>query len=134
MNTVLTPPLLALQDFGLANLEKLEATLPSLADVVATQDKNEILYKQQELLRYVGNVEESMLKEFPFEIPAEYNDLPQLKVPLSDITLDQRSYSSAQFYGAKQGRLQIFCFIMLLYNAQFHIVQHNHDKTELQCA
>lgn len=73
------------QDVGLVNIEKLEAALPSLADVVATEDKNEILYKQQELLEYVGLIEESMLKEFPFQVPAEYKDLPQLKVPLCSI-------------------------------------------------
>lgn len=74
---------ISMQDVGIANIEKLEAALPTLADVVATEDKNEILYKQQELLEYVGIIEESMLKEFPFEIPPEYNDLPQLKVELN---------------------------------------------------
>ncbi|GMH45966.1 hypothetical protein BSKO_13930 [Bryopsis sp. KO-2023] len=64
---------------GLANIDKLEAGLPQLIDVVATKDKNEILYKQQELLEYVGAIEESMVGAFPFEVPPEYSNLPQLK-------------------------------------------------------
>ena len=34
--------------------------------------------KQQEMLSLVGDVEELMVAGFPFSVPAEYSDLPQL--------------------------------------------------------
>lgn len=35
---------------------------------------------QQAALAAVGSVEEAMVGAFPFEVPAEYSNLPQLKV------------------------------------------------------
>ena len=64
----------------------MKTALPELISIVSGRDKNEVLYKQQELLDYVNFVEESMVKEFPFTVPPEYKELPQLKAmppPLS---------------------------------------------------
>ena len=36
--------------------------------------------KQQAALTAVGAIEEAMVKGFPFEVPAAYDNLPQLKV------------------------------------------------------
>lgn len=36
--------------------------------------------KQREALTFVSTIEESMVKGFPFTIPAEYANLPQLLV------------------------------------------------------
>ena len=35
---------------------------------------------QQECLGHIGDMEAAMVKEFPFEVPSEFKDLPQLKV------------------------------------------------------
>lgn len=43
------------------------------------KDKQEIPIKQQEALGYVGQIEEAMVKGFPYEVPAQYANLPQLK-------------------------------------------------------
>lgn len=45
------------------------------------QDKQEVPLVQQRCLDYVGQVEEAMVKGFPFDVPPEYANLPQLKVP-----------------------------------------------------
>ena len=34
---------------------------------------------QQNCLQYVSNIEEAMVKGFPFAVPPEYSGLPQLK-------------------------------------------------------
>lgn len=44
------------------------------------QDKQAVPLVQQQCLDYVGAVEEAMVGAFPFEVPKEYADLPQLKV------------------------------------------------------
>ncbi len=36
--------------------------------------------KQREALSYVSTIEESMVKAFPFTVPSEYDNLPQLLV------------------------------------------------------
>lgn len=36
--------------------------------------------KQREALNYVSTIEESMVKGFPFTVPSEYSNLPQLLV------------------------------------------------------
>eukprot|EP00210_Caulerpa_lentillifera_P007509 g7175.t1 len=61
------------------DLQSLKNELPELIEIVKNRDKNEILYKQQDLLVYVSSVEEAMIKEFPFTVPKEYANLPQLK-------------------------------------------------------
>ncbi len=38
--------------------------------------------QQQKALDFVSALEEAMVKGFPFEVPKEYADLPQLKVSL----------------------------------------------------
>lgn len=47
--------------------------------LIDAEDKQEVPIKQQELLGYVGAIEEAMVKGFPFEVPAQYASLPQLK-------------------------------------------------------
>jgi hypothetical protein len=49
--------------------------------VLDAQDKQEVPLVQQRCLDFVGQVEEAMVKGFPFDVPAEYANLPQLKVP-----------------------------------------------------
>jgi cyclophilin family peptidyl-prolyl cis-trans isomerase len=64
---------------GTKALDALRAGLGEFQAIIDSQDKQEIPLKQQELLDYVTKIEESMVKGFPFQVPAEYANLPQLK-------------------------------------------------------
>lgn len=67
------------QEEATQKLAQLKGGLPELIAVVGDRDKNAILDKQKDLLEYVNFVEEAMVKEFPFSVPSEYKNLPQLK-------------------------------------------------------
>lgn len=64
---------------GVSEVDKLEQGLSDLKEIADNQDKQQIPVKQQELLDYVGNIEEAMVNGFPFDVPQEYLNLPQLK-------------------------------------------------------
>ena len=64
---------------GKEALEKLRVGLSEFKTILDNQDKQEVPTKQQELLSYVGTMQEAMVKGFPFEVPSEYANLPQLK-------------------------------------------------------
>lgn len=51
--------------------------------MVEAQDKQAVPSAQQNALTYVGQIEEAMVKKFPFEVPQQYDNLPQLKVRTS---------------------------------------------------
>lgn len=69
------------------SMAKLVKGLEALQETVKVQDKQEVPLLQQELLRYVGDIEQDMVKGFPFEIPQEYSNLPALK-GRATITMD----------------------------------------------
>ena len=71
------------QDVGIANIEKLEQAFPGLFAAIEEKDKNAVAIQQQDLLAYVGNIEEAMVNGFPFEVPPEYEYLPRLKVHIN---------------------------------------------------
>jgi peptidylprolyl isomerase len=50
-----------------------------IREAVETKDKENTLIARGQILDKVGELEELMLKGFPFEVPAEYSNLPQLK-------------------------------------------------------
>lgn len=60
-------------------LEQMKATIPSLQAAVAAKDKTQTAQGRSQLLNLVSQLEEFMVQEFPFEVPAEYSNLPQLK-------------------------------------------------------
>lgn len=62
-----------------ALLDQLKSGISQLEEVVKTKDKDQILEGRAKLLNLVTLLEESMVKEFPFQVPAEYSNLPQLK-------------------------------------------------------
>lgn len=66
-------------DAGNAALASLRKGLTDFQGLIDAQDKQAVPIKQQELLNYVGDIEEAMVKGFPFTVPAEYSNLPQLK-------------------------------------------------------
>lgn len=61
-----------------ALLEQLDADISELKELAASQDKEAVYLKRDELLQLVGKLEELMVVGFPFAIPEEYADLPQL--------------------------------------------------------
>lgn len=51
----------------------------SLREAVETRDKEAIWIERGKILDKVGELERMMVKGFPFEVPSEYSNLPQLK-------------------------------------------------------
>jgi peptidylprolyl isomerase len=60
-------------------ISELKSGVVALQEVVKTRDKAQILAGRNKLLDFVTLIEESMVKQFPFAVPAEYSNLPQLK-------------------------------------------------------
>jgi len=60
-------------------LNELKAGVAKSQELTQTKSKEEILQERVKLLNLVSLIEESMVKEFPFEVPEEYSNLPQLK-------------------------------------------------------
>ncbi|KAK4759899.1 hypothetical protein SAY87_023030 [Trapa incisa] len=67
------------KDHGLQQLEKLEAGMEELQQIVEDRNRDGVAPKQKELLQYVGGVEEDMVDGFPYEVPEEYRSMPILK-------------------------------------------------------
>lgn len=64
---------------GKQAIEDLDAALKDFQTTIDANDKQAVIDKQQAALTYVGKIEESMVKGFPFQVPAAYDNLPQLK-------------------------------------------------------
>ena len=62
-----------------AILEELGDGINQLRVVAEAQDGEEVLEQRAELLSLVGKIEDLMIEGFPFEVPDEYSNLPQLK-------------------------------------------------------
>ncbi|ACK73436.1 peptidyl-prolyl cis-trans isomerase cyclophilin type [Gloeothece citriformis PCC 7424] len=60
-------------------IDELKSGVEDLQEVANTQDKQEFLDKQKKLLPKITQIEELMVQGFPFEVPEEYANLPQLK-------------------------------------------------------
>ena len=60
-------------------MTELKSGITKLQEVVKTKRKEAVLDERAKLLDLVSLLEESMVKEFPFDVPAEYSNLPQLK-------------------------------------------------------
>ena len=59
-------------------IDKLTAGTTELKEIVANKDREATYLKRQELLNLVTDLEELMVVGYPFEVPEEYADLPQL--------------------------------------------------------
>ena len=73
---------MSVQEEGLKAIQNLEAAFKECDRVVETGDKQAVPSAQQNALTYVGQIEEAMMKGFPFNVPSQYDNLPQLKVRL----------------------------------------------------
>jgi peptidylprolyl isomerase len=62
-----------------ALIEQMKTDLQAMRAGVEAKDRETIWIKRGELLDEIGQLEELMVTEFPFEVPAEYSNLPQLK-------------------------------------------------------
>jgi peptidylprolyl isomerase len=62
-----------------ALMAELQSGIEGLRSDVEANDKEAVWTKRSELLDIVGELEELMVDKFPFEVPAEYSNLPQLK-------------------------------------------------------
>lgn len=60
-------------------LDSISAGIEPLKDAADNQDKEAVWTERKRLLDQIGEVEEMMVDGYPFEIPAEYDNLPQLK-------------------------------------------------------
>ncbi|XP_030469965.1 peptidyl-prolyl cis-trans isomerase CYP38, chloroplastic [Syzygium oleosum] len=67
------------KDNGVELLDKLEAGMDELQQIVEDRNRDAVAGKQRELLSYVGGVEEDMVDGFPYEVPEEYKNMPLLK-------------------------------------------------------
>ncbi|MFB2768602.1 peptidylprolyl isomerase [Pelatocladus sp. BLCC-F211] len=62
-----------------ALISELKSGLSNLEEVTKTKDKEQVLAQRADLLNLVGDLEDLMVQGFPFEVPKEYSNLPQLK-------------------------------------------------------
>lgn len=62
-----------------ALIAEINNNITSIREVVEAQDKENTLNLRSKLLTQVGELEELMVQKFPFEVPSEYSQLPQLK-------------------------------------------------------
>ncbi|XP_074312339.1 peptidyl-prolyl cis-trans isomerase, chloroplastic [Silene latifolia] len=67
------------KEHGLELLDKLDAGMGELQQIVEDRNRDAVAPKQKELLQYVGSVEEDMVDGFPYEVPEEYRNMPLLK-------------------------------------------------------
>ncbi len=62
-----------------ALIDQIQAGIETLQPAVEAKEKNQIWEDRAKLLNLVGQLEDLMAVGFPFEVPAEYSNLPQLK-------------------------------------------------------
>jgi peptidylprolyl isomerase len=58
---------------------RVEAGVSQLSQAVETKDREKVIDLKAEILGSVGSLQELMVTKFPFEVPAKYANLPQLK-------------------------------------------------------
>lgn len=62
-----------------AIIEQLEQGIVNIREVAEAKDGEQVLEQRAQLLALVGQLEKLMLEGFPFEVPSEFANLPQLK-------------------------------------------------------
>lgn len=62
-----------------AIIERLKDGMINLRELAEAKDAEKVSEKRAELLSLVGQLENLMVEGFPFEVPSEYANLPQLK-------------------------------------------------------
>lgn len=67
------------QSEATALIGELKSGVNTIEEAVKVKDKEKVGQQRAKMLEIVGNLEQLMVKAFPFEVPAEYSNLPQLK-------------------------------------------------------
>ncbi len=67
------------QEAASQTIEQLKQIVTQIQTAVEAKDKEQTRTGRSQALDLVGVLEEAMVQRFPFEIPAEYSTLPQLK-------------------------------------------------------
>ncbi|PSB56797.1 peptidylprolyl isomerase [Chamaesiphon polymorphus] len=60
-------------------LNEIQTDIDALAIATADKDKPQVQAKRTDALTKIGTLEASMVTDFPYTVPAEYSNLPQLK-------------------------------------------------------
>lgn len=60
-------------------INDLQAGITDLRKAADAKDKEQIFLKRTQMLNLVSQLEDMMVQKFPFEVPDEYSNLPQLK-------------------------------------------------------
>lgn len=60
-------------------IAELKSGVDEMQELVKVKDKTKIKDQRNQLLDIVTLLEEAMVKEFPYEVPAKYSNLPQLQ-------------------------------------------------------
>jgi peptidylprolyl isomerase len=60
-------------------IEQIKTGIISLQELAEVKDKEKVKEKRLEVLNLVGELEQAMVTEFPYEVPSEYSNLAQLK-------------------------------------------------------
>ncbi|WP_071516770.1 peptidylprolyl isomerase [Geitlerinema sp. PCC 9228] len=60
-------------------LDDIRAGVDDFKEIAEVKDKEAAWIRRGELISQLGDLEELMVDEFPFEVPEEYSDLPQLQ-------------------------------------------------------
>ncbi|KAK9821695.1 hypothetical protein WJX74_009402 [Apatococcus lobatus] len=97
---------------GESALKKLQTSLRELSDTVESKDKEKIFNQNAVCLNLIGDIEQAMVKGFPYSVPKEYDSLPQLK---GRATVDV----DVKFTSTREGGLESGVLRMVLdgYNA-----------------
>lgn len=64
---------------AISYLDDIQAQLLPVQEAVDNRDRETLWLKRSAMLEDVGRIEELMVTEFPYEVPEEYSNLPQLK-------------------------------------------------------
>jgi peptidylprolyl isomerase len=67
------------QDAALALVAEIQSDIEQLREAIDNRDKEAIWLGRADILDHIGQIEEDMVQGFPFEVPEEYSDLPQLR-------------------------------------------------------
>ena len=62
-----------------ALIQQMNGLIQDMRGAIDAQDRDTVWAKRAEILGEIGQLEELMIAEFPFKVPEEYSNLPQLK-------------------------------------------------------
>lgn len=67
------------QEEARALVAEIQSDIEQLREAIDNRDKEAVWLGRADILDHIGQIEEDMVQGFPFEVPDEYSNLPQLK-------------------------------------------------------